>query len=239
MKTSNLIWMLAGVSCAAGMVGCGKSEPAPSAPVAPKAVQADTTVAAPLPSDTPAPAPAPAPALTVAPKVTKSVMETMAALQIPNFQTASATDLSTVASQALTGLSKTTAGSSPAIANAVASVQSALTAGKAMDALSSLTGLNAAAKGVPGATGLADSATQLVSAWALKQGFDTAKISGVLGALQKKDYAALASQGASVLSKGGLTGDQQGLLKGVLGAYGIDATKAAGAVNAVKGLLGN
>ena len=231
--------MLIGVSCAAGMVGCGKSEPAPSAPVVPKAAQVDAAVVAPLPSDTPPPAPAPAPALTVAsPKVTPSAQGMLGALQIPNFQTASVADLSNVASQALSGLSKTTA-SSPAIADKVASVQLALAAGKAMDAVSSLTGLNAAAKGVPGAAGLADSATQLVSAWALKQGFDTAKISGVLGALQKKDYAGLASQGASVLSKGGLTGDQQGLLKGVLGAYGIDATKASGAVNAVKGLLGN
>jgi hypothetical protein len=234
MKISNVIWMLVGVSCAAGMVGCGKSEPAPSAPVEPKAVQPDTTV----PALQPAEPIAPVPSLNVAPTATAAPTPTVATLQIPNFQTASVDDISTVASQVLGGLSKVTA-SSPSLADKVASVQAALTAGKAMDALSSLTGLSAAVKGIPGAAGLADSATQLVSAWALKQGFDTAKISGVLGALQKKDYASLASQATSVLSKGGLSGDQQGLLKGVLAAYGIDTTKAAGAVNAVKGLLGN
>lgn len=34
MKTSNSVWMVLGVVCAAGLAGCGKSEPAASAPVA-------------------------------------------------------------------------------------------------------------------------------------------------------------------------------------------------------------
>ena len=161
----------------------------------------------------------------------------VAAVKIPDFQTASVAQLSTLATQVLTSLGQTAA-KSPAIADKVTALKAALAGNQASTALSSLAGLSAAAKSVPGAEGLAASATQLVSAWALKQGFDTAKISGVLGALQKQDFAALASQGASVLSKGGLTGDQQGLVKGVMNAYGIDTTKAAGAAGALKGLFG-
>jgi hypothetical protein len=160
-----------------------------------------------------------------------------AAVTIPDFQTASVAQLSTLATQVLTSLGQT-AMKTPAVADKVSALKSALAGNQASAALSSLAGLSAAAKGVPGAEGLAASATQLVSAWALKQGFDLAKISGVLGALQKPDFTALASQGTSLLSKGGLTGDQQGLLKGVLNAYGIDTTKAAGAAGALKGLFG-
>lgn len=160
-----------------------------------------------------------------------------ATVTIPDFQTASVAQLSTIATQVLTSLGQTVA-KSPAIAEKVSALKTALVGNQASAALSSLAGLSAAAKSIPGAEGLANSATQLVSAWALKQGFDTAKISGVLGALQKQDFAALASQGASVLGKGGLTGDQQGLVKGVMNAYGIDTTKAAGAASALKGLFG-
>lgn len=160
------------------------------------------------------------------------------ALQIPDFKTASVADLSALASQALSGLGSA-ANSTPALLEKVNAVKAALSAGQASQALTALSGLGAAAKKIPGASALADTATQVVSAWALKQGFDAAKISGVLGALQKKDLSALTSQATGLLSKGGLTGDQQGLLKGVLGAHGIDASKAAGAAGALKGFLGN
>lgn len=160
------------------------------------------------------------------------------ALSIPDFKTASVADLASVASQALGGLSSA-AGSAPALLEKVKVVQAALSGGKALDAVTALAGLSEAAKAVPGAAKLAETAKQVVSAWALKQGFDATKISGVLGALQKKDLGSLASKAAGLLNKGGLTGDQTGLLNGVLGAYGVDASKAAGAASAVKGLLGN
>lgn len=169
--------------------------------------------------------------------VAESAPATEATVKIPDFQTASGSQLSTLATQVLTSLGQMAA-KSPALVEKINAVKTALAGNQANAALSSLAGLSAAAKSVPGAEGLAGSATQLVSAWALKQGFDTAKISGVLGALQKQDFAALAAQGASVLGKGGLTSDQQGLVKGVLNAYGIDATKAAGAAGALKGLFG-
>ncbi len=161
-----------------------------------------------------------------------------APVTVPDLQTTSVSQLSAVASQALTALGEMTSKSSPALTEKINAVKAALAGNQASAALSSLAGLTKAAKGTPGAEGMAGKATQVVSAWALKQGFDLAKISGVLGALQKPDYAALASQGASVLSKGDLTHDQKGLLNGVLNAYGIDPTKAAGAANAIKGLFG-
>lgn len=176
-----------------------------------------------------------APALAAVKKASDAVV---ASLQIPDFQTATVAELSEVASQALGSLGQA-AGSVPAITEKVNAIKTALASGQASQALSSLAGLSAAAKKIPGAANIAETATQVVSAWALKQGFDVEKISGVLGALQKKDYAALASQATSVLSKGGLTGDQKGLLNGVLNAYGIDTAKAAGAVSSLKGLLGN
>lgn len=176
-----------------------------------------------------------APGLATVKKASEAVVTS---LQIPDFQTASVEDLSSVATQALSGLGQA-ASSSPSVVAQVNAVKTAVTAGQAGQALSSLAGLTAAAKSIPGAANIAESATQVVSAWALKQGFDVSKISGVLGALQKKDYTSLASQAAGLLGKGGLTGDQKGLLNGVLNAYGIDASKAAGAVNSLKGLMGN
>lgn len=226
MKLTKSIWILAGVTCAAGLAGCGKSEPA--ATPAPDAAAAAVVAPDNRPVASSEAVKAVQPMLTAA----------AAALKIPDFQTASVADLSSVALQALTSLGQTTGNASPTVKEKIDAVKTALAGNQAGEALSSLAGLTAAVKGIPGAEGLAGSVTQLVSAWSLKQGFDVAKISGVLGALQKQDYAALASQGASVLSKGGITGDQKALLNGVLNAYGIDATKAAGAAGALKGMFG-
>ncbi|MET0263163.1 MAG: hypothetical protein ABW223_09715 [Rariglobus sp.] len=233
MKTSQSVLLVLGVVGIVGPSGCGKSEPVASAPA--PAVQTPAPAATPIPAPALTPSSAAAPALSAVKKASDAVV---ASLNIPDFQTATVEDISEVASQALTSLSRVVS-STPAVVEKVTAVKTALEAGEASNALTALTGLSAAAKNIPGAANLTETAKQLVSAWALKQGFDTAKISGVLGALQKKDYAALASQATSVLSKGGLTGDQQGLIQGVLNAYGIDATKAAGAFNAVKGLMGN
>ncbi|MCC5021822.1 MAG: hypothetical protein J6386_03025 [Candidatus Synoicihabitans palmerolidicus] len=102
-----------------------------------------------------------------------------------------------------------------------------------MEALGQLKGLAEAAKAIPVAV---DAAKQMVSAWALKQGFDTAQIGPILGALQQGDYAGLASQAAMLAGAGGLTEQQKALVNGVLSAYGIDA-KADEVLNKVKGLL--
>ena len=230
MKTSNSFWIVLGVVGAAGLAGCGKSEPAATSPATPAAAVAPVAAETPKTAETSLAAPA----LAAVKKASEAVV---ASLQIPDFQTATVADLSAVATQALSGLGQA-ASASPVVVEKVTAVKTALAAGQAGEALSALAGLGAAAKNIPGAAAIAETATQVVSAWALKQGFDVAKISGVLGALQKKDYAALATQATSLLGKGGLTGNQKGLLSGVLNAYGTDASKAAGAVGALTGLMG-
>lgn len=164
--------------------------------------------------------------------------ESLANLKLPDFQTASAQQLSGLATQALTQWAQAVEKPSPAMTTEVESVKTALAQEKPAVALASLTKLADYAKAIPGGEALLLSSKQLVSAWALKQGFDVAKISGVLGALQKGDYAALASQAVTLLGKGGVSSEQKGILDGVLGTFGIDATQASGAVNAVKGLFG-
>jgi hypothetical protein len=81
-----------------------------------------------------------------------------------------------------------------------------------------------------------DTAKLRVRGWALKQGFDPAKIGPSLSTLQQRDYAALASQAATLAGTGGLTEQQQRLLNGVLMNYGIDA-KFEEVLGKVKGLF--
>lgn len=228
------------LTCLLGLVGCSKSEPV-------------ATTTTPAPATTPAAAPVSAPvtapvvpaetiaaakesATTIA--VMAAARESLANLKLPDFKTASTQQLSDLAAQALTQWAQAVEKPSPTVTTEVASVKAALAQEKPAAALASLTKLGDYAKSIPGGEALLQSSKQLVSAWALKQGFDVAKISGVLGALQSGDYAALASQAATLLGKGGVSGEQKGILDGVLGTFGLDATQASGAVNAVKGLFG-
>ena len=227
---------------AVGLTGCGKPEPEaadPAVAVAPVVEQPMTPAAG--TSHTPVPEPVELRAAAVAPTVASVPAPETAVLatpvKVPDLQTASVKRLGELATRALTNLGVATAATSPALSEQVNAVKTSMAANDAKAALASLGGVNQAVKGNAGAEGMAASVTQLVSAWALKQGFDVAKISGVLGALQKQDYAALATQASGVMAQGGVTGEQQDLLKGVLNAYGIDATKAAGAVGTVKGLF--
>ena len=77
----------------------------------------------------------------------------------------------------------------------------------------------------------------MVSAWALKQGFDAAIIAPVLGALQTGDLGQLAAQGVKLAGVAELSDQQVQILNGVLSNYGIDA-KAGEVLNSVKGLFG-
>jgi len=215
MKTSILLAVPFSVMLAAGLAGCGKSEPA-ATDASPAKVEVGMS-------------------MDQAVKAAESLAKAAnVELKIPDFKTVSVADLSKVASQALTGLGSVVE-SSPAALKQVQAVQSSLAAGDAKAALSSLAGLGDAVQSIPGAAALLEQSKQLVSAWALKQGFDPAKISGVLGALQTGDMGALAQQATTLLGKGGLSGEQTDLLKGVLNTFGIDSGSA---VSAVKGLLG-
>jgi hypothetical protein len=248
MKTVQGLGTGLALTCLLGLVGCSKSEPVaatpPSAPSpAPAAAPAPTPTVPPVTSS---PVAVPAETITAAKEsvattassLAAAARESLASFKLPDFQTASTQQLSGLATQALTQWMQAIEKPSPAVTTEVESVKTALAQEKPTAALSSLTKLGDYAKSIPGGEALLQSSKQLVSAWALKQGFDVAKVSGVLGALQKGDYAALASQAATLLAKGGVSTEQKGILDGVLGTFGIDATQASGAVNAVKGLLG-
>ncbi len=242
MKLFQTSGLIAGVVVAAGLTACSKPEQAPAASPAPAPASAPAvTVAAPA-----APKPAePAPVVTPAPvEVAKPAAEAVASafdfanFKLPDFQASSTAQLATTASQLLTGLGELTGKSSPTSLTQVEAVKSALNAGKALDALAKLQQLGETVKAIPGAEGLLLAGKQVVSAWALKQGFDPAKISGILGSLQKSDWVGLASQAAALLGKGGVSGEQKSLLDGVLGNFGVSGGAASAATGALKGLLG-
>ncbi len=155
---------------------------------------------------------------------------------VPDLAATSAAQLAQTSATALTQLTAVAGSDHPAMAADITALQSALAADDAPGALAKLQQLAAYAKQVPGADVLIESSKQLVSAWALKQGFDTAQIAPVLRALQSRDYASLASQAAQIAGAGGLTDQQKTLLNGVLQAYGVDA-KVEQAVEKLKNLF--
>jgi hypothetical protein len=241
-KTSGVI---AGVVVVAGFSACSEPEKTPVVTPVPAA-------ATPAPAAEPKTEPTPAAAVPPAPaEVQKAVAEgvkpaaepvasafNFANFKMPDFQSASTGQLASTASQLLTGLGELTGKSSPSSLTQVDAVKSALSAGKALEALAKLQQLGETVKAIPGAEALLLSGKQVVSAWALKQGFEPAKISGALGSLQKGDWVGLAAQGAALLGKGGVSGEQKSLLDGVLGNFGVSSGTTSAAAGALKGLLG-
>lgn len=222
-----------------GLAACSKPAPTATTP-AEEAVSAPAAVATP-----PVPAPVTETAAAVQKAVEKSAAslaaaarEQLAKLQLPDFTATTSAQLSALASQTLTQWAQAIETPTAAVTTEIEAVKSALGAEQPLAALASLTKLGDYAKSIPGGEALLQSSKQLVGAWALKQGFDPARISGALGALQKGDYAGLATQAAALFAKGGVSSEQKGILDGVLGSFGLDATQAGAAVNAVKGLLG-
>ena len=195
---------------------CGK---APSDATPATATPAGEVAATPPPDPTPAPAATPA------------------KIEVPDLAAASTAKLAQTSAAALTQLTSLAgAADQPAMAADISALQTALAADDAPGALANLQQLAAYAKQVPGAEMLIESSKQMVSAWALKQGFDPAQITPVLRALQSRDYAALASQAAQLAGTGGLSAEQKTLLNGVLQTYGVDA-KVDQAINKLKGLF--
>ena len=216
-----------------GLAACSK--PAPTA--TPSAEEAVTVPTAPAPVTETAAAVQKAVEESAA-SLAAAAREQLAKLQLPDFTAATSAQLSTLASQTLTQWAQAIETPPAAVTTEVEAVKSALGAEQPLAALASLTKLGDYAKSIPGGEALLQSSKQLVGAWALKQGFDPARISGALGALQKGDYAGLATQAAALFAKGGVSSEQKGILDGVLGSFGLDATQAGAAVSAVKGFLG-
>jgi hypothetical protein len=263
MKFFQTSGLLAGVVVAAGLTACSKPEQAAApaaAPVATAPAPVPTVVVASKPEPTPVPVvvatatatatptatPVPIKAIT-APTETITALKTpkteasafsLESFKLPDFQSASVDQLATTASQVLTGLGDMSGKSTPSALAQIDAVKTSLSAGKALEALSALSKLGDTVKAIPGAEGVLTIGKQVVSAWALKQGFDPAKISGVLGSLQKGDWLGLAAQAATLVGKGGVSGEQKGLLNGVLGVFGQSGGTASAASSALKGLLG-
>jgi len=157
-------------------------------------------------------------------------------ITIPNLSQSSADQLAQLGSQSLSNLAFLDGDKSSGIMDQIASLRSSLDGNQAVDALNQLKQLSDVAQSIPGAPIVIEGTKQLVSAWALKQGFDASTITPVLAALQQKDYASLASQAAILLGTGALTAEQKQIVNGVLANYGIDA-KVDQALDAVKGLF--
>ena len=198
MKSSTLSSLFVVVGLSLALSGCGKKD-------APEAVAQKPAEVAPAVETPPA-----KPALP-------------AKVEVPDLETASSAKLAEISGVALTQLAALGGPKQPDLAREAEAVKLALSGNDALGALGKLQSLASYAQQIPGAPILIEAAKQTVSAWALKQGFDTARIAPVLGALQARDYAGLASQAAMLAGKGGLTAEQKALVNGVLQTYGIDA----------------
>jgi len=159
----------------------------------------------------------------------------IAEVTLPDLEATSVTQLASASSETLTNLAALAGPSQPEVVKQAEAVKSAISANRAVDALGQIKQLAASAQAIPGAPAVIEATKQMVSAWALKQGFDTAMIAPVLGALQAGDYAGLGSQAAMLFGAGGLTDQQKELLNGVLSTYGI-SSKADELMGKVKGL---
>ncbi len=169
-------------------------------------------------------------------ETTLSAAASLTAITVPDLQSSSVAQLAQISTTSLTNLTALAGPSHPEVAAQVAAVKSSLDSNRAVDALDQLKQLTVYAQSIPGAAAAIDTAKLMVSGWALKQGFDPAKIGPILGALQQRDYTALASQAAMLAGAGGLTAEQTTLINGVLSTYGIDA-KIDDVLGKVKGLF--
>ncbi len=196
------------------LAGCAKSEPTASA-------------SAPAASE-----PTP-PAKT---QMEKAVGQVLNAFEVPNLVEVSPDKLAAVSSDALSQLGQMAASSDVDMSGQLDALKAALTKENAMAALDQLPALISAAKQIPGADAAIASTQQMVTGWALKQGFDPATINPMLSSLQAADFGRLAAQASTLIGTGDLSDQQVQLINGVLASYGVDA-KATEVINSVKGLF--
>ena len=157
-------------------------------------------------------------------------------IQMPDLAAVSSDKLGELSLGALSNFAASGA-KTPGMMSQLTGLKSSLSSGDAIDALNQLKGWTAAAQQIPGATAGIQSTKVMVSAWALKQGFDAGMIAPILGALQTGDFGQLAAQGVKLAGVAELSDQQVQIRNGVLSNYGIDA-KVGEALNSVKGLFG-
>ena len=204
-----------------GLVGCSKSEPTASDPVATPQTVAESQ---------------PMKAMPTTAQEAKMTVKEMAAIQVPNLIEISPDKLANISADALTQLGTMAASSDVDMSSQLEALKSSLTKENAMAALNQLPAIVSAARQIPGADAAIASTQQMVTGWALKQGFDPATINPLLGSLQAADFGRLAAQASSLIGTGDLSDQQVELINGVLASYGVDA-KATEVINSVKGLF--
>jgi hypothetical protein len=216
-----------------GLIGCGGSD-AQSESVAP----ADTkTVAQTLP-DRPKTGDEVSEIVKEAVMNQTALVETkMSEFKMPDLTGISADKLGQLSAAALTNLAGMAGAESPGLMSQLNGLKSSLSAKDPIQALGQLKEWAAMAQQIPGAAAGIEATKGMVSAWALKQGFDAQIINPVLSALQAGDLGRLAAQAAKLSGTMELTDQQVQILNGVLSNYGIDA-KAGEVLNSVKGLFG-
>ncbi|MBT5902095.1 MAG: hypothetical protein HOH58_08320 [Opitutaceae bacterium] len=158
-------------------------------------------------------------------------------IQLPDLAAVSSDALGHLSLGALSSFSAAGGSDSAGMMSQLTGLKTSLSSGDAIDTLNQLKGWAAAAQQIPGAAAGVEATKAMVSAWALKQGFDAAIIAPVLGALQTGDLGQLAAQGVKLAGVAELSDQQVQILNGVLSNYGIDA-KAGEVLNSVKGLFG-
>lgn len=166
----------------------------------------------------------------------KAVGQVLNAFEVPNLVEVSPDKLAAVSSDALSQLGQMAASSDVDMSGQLDALKAALTKENAMAALDQLPALISAAKQIPGADAAIASTQQMVTGWALKQGFDPATINPMLSSLQAADFGRLAAQASTLIGTGDLSDQQVQLINGVLASYGVDA-KATEVINNVKGLF--
>lgn len=225
----NFSTLLISTIIAGGLAGCGGSDAQTETEVA---AQADKTVTTQTVPDRP--------------KTGDEVVEVMkeAVMKEFNISDIQMPDLAEISSDKLGQLSLGALSSfasegtkTPGMMSQLTGLKSSLNSGDVIDTLNQLKGWADAAQQIPGATAGIQSTKAMVSAWALKQGFDAGMIAPVLGALQTGDLGQLAAQGVKLAGVAELSDQQVQILNGVLSNYGIDA-KAGEVLNSVKGLFG-
>jgi hypothetical protein len=196
------------------LAGCSKSEPAATA----TASAVDDPVP---PATTP---------------MEKAAGQMLNAFQVPNLMEVSPDKLAAVSSDALSQLGQMAASSNVDMSGQLDALKAALTKENAMAALDQLPAIISAAQQIPGADAAIASTQQMITGWALKQGFDPATINPMLASLQAADFGRLAAQASTLMGTGDLTDQQINLINGVLANYGVDA-QATEVINSVKGLF--
>lgn len=128
-----------------------------------------------------------------------ALMETkMSEIKMPDLAGISADQLGQLSIAALTNLAGMADAESPGMMSQLSGLKSSLSSKDPIEALGQLKEWAVMAQQIPGAAAGIETTKGMVSAWALKQGFDPSLINPVLSALQAGDLGRLAAQAAKL-----------------------------------------